>query len=104
MAPAGSMAGRLARLDGLGHAVRANLASRSEGMAMGSAEQSRSGSATALQLRPAEIPGQQRADGEIDYERLYAWRFRDVNQADRQAVWREIALHRTRGCESRAGY
>ena len=62
-------------------------------MAMGSAEQSRSGSATALQLRPAEIPGQQRADGEIDYERLYAWRFRDVNQADRQAVWREIALH-----------
>src|SRR5258708_37029828 len=29
----------------------------------------------------------------IDYERLYAYRFRDVDQADRVAVWREIAAH-----------
>jgi SAM-dependent methyltransferase len=27
----------------------------------------------------------------IDYERLYAYRFRDVDQASREAVWREIA-------------
>jgi SAM-dependent methyltransferase len=27
----------------------------------------------------------------INYERLYAYRFRDVDQASRQAVWREIA-------------
>jgi SAM-dependent methyltransferase len=29
----------------------------------------------------------------IDYERLYAYRFRDVDQASRQAVWREIARY-----------
>ena len=29
----------------------------------------------------------------INYERLYAYRFRDVDQAARQAVWREIARH-----------
>jgi hypothetical protein len=29
----------------------------------------------------------------IDYERLYAYRFRDVDQASRQAVWREIATY-----------
>ena len=27
----------------------------------------------------------------LNYERLYAHRFRDVDQATRQAVWREIA-------------
>jgi hypothetical protein len=29
----------------------------------------------------------------INYERLYAYRFRDVDQASRQAVWREIATY-----------
>ena len=29
----------------------------------------------------------------IDYERLYAYRFRDVDQASRQAVWTEIARY-----------
>lgn len=29
--------------------------------------------------------------GGLNYERLYAYRFRDVDQASRQAVWREIA-------------
>jgi SAM-dependent methyltransferase len=29
----------------------------------------------------------------IDYERLYAYRFRDVDQASRQAVWNEIARY-----------
>jgi SAM-dependent methyltransferase len=29
----------------------------------------------------------------INYERLYAYRFRDVDQAARQAVWREIARY-----------
>jgi SAM-dependent methyltransferase len=32
------------------------------------------------------------ADG-INYERLYEYRFRDVDQASRQAVWREIARY-----------
>src|SRR5579863_3621736 len=29
----------------------------------------------------------------INYERLYAYRFRDVDQASRQAVWTEIARY-----------
>jgi SAM-dependent methyltransferase len=29
----------------------------------------------------------------INYQRLYAYRFRDVDQAGRQAVWREIACY-----------
>jgi hypothetical protein len=29
----------------------------------------------------------------INYERLYAYRFRDVDQRSRQAVWNEIAAH-----------
>jgi hypothetical protein len=29
----------------------------------------------------------------INYERLYDYRFRDVDQAGRQAVWREIASY-----------
>jgi hypothetical protein len=28
----------------------------------------------------------------INYERLYTYRFRDVDQASRQAAWQEIAL------------
>jgi hypothetical protein len=62
-------------------------------MPMGSAEQPRSGSVTALTAPPAEAAGHERACAEMDYERLYSWRFRDVDQADRQAVWREIALY-----------
>lgn len=31
--------------------------------------------------------------GGIDYRRLYAYRFRDVDQASRQAVWTEIARY-----------
>jgi SAM-dependent methyltransferase len=31
--------------------------------------------------------------GGINYERLYEYRFRDVDQASRQAVWREIARY-----------
>src|SRR5215471_9861834 len=29
----------------------------------------------------------------MNYERLYTYRFRDVDQASRQAVWREIARY-----------
>lgn len=41
----------------------------------------------------------ERPDDGIDYQRLYAFRFRDVDQAARQAVWREIApvVHRWMG-------
>ena len=35
---------------------------------------------------PAALPA-----GGINYERLYTYRFRDIDQAGRQAVWREIA-------------
>ena len=31
----------------------------------------------------------------MDYERLYAYRFRDVDQGSREAVWSEIAAHVT---------
>jgi SAM-dependent methyltransferase len=39
----------------------------------------------------------------INYERLYAYRFRDVDQAARQAVWREIAgyVHERMGTPQR---
>ena len=37
---------------------------------------------------PAALP----AAG-INYERLYTYRFRDVDQASRQAVWQEIARY-----------
>ena len=37
---------------------------------------------------PVLLPG-----AGINYERLYAYRFRDVDQAARQAVWREIARY-----------
>lgn len=33
------------------------------------------------------------AAGGLNYERLYAYRFRDVDQESRQAVWREIAAY-----------
>ncbi|HXT92833.1 MAG TPA: class I SAM-dependent methyltransferase [Trebonia sp.] len=39
----------------------------------------------------------------LNYERLYAYRFRDVDQAARQAVWREIAryVHERMGAPER---
>jgi hypothetical protein len=39
----------------------------------------------------------------LNYERLYAYRFRDVDQAARQAVWREIAryVHERMGAPQR---
>jgi hypothetical protein len=39
----------------------------------------------------------------INYERMYAWRFHDVDQSRRQAVWREIAryVHRRMGAPAR---
>jgi SAM-dependent methyltransferase len=42
-------------------------------------------------------------DAGINYERLYAYRFRDVDQAARQAVWREIAryVHERMGAPQR---
>jgi SAM-dependent methyltransferase len=46
--------------------------------------------------RPAQPAG-------INYERMYAWRFHDVDQGRRQAVWREIAryVHRVMGAPAR---
>ncbi len=46
----------------------------------------------------APVPG-----AGINYERLYAYRFRDVDQAARQAVWREIAryVHERMGAPER---
>lgn len=41
------------------------------------------------EFTPAAAPP---ADG-INYERLYTYRFRDVDQASRQAVWNEIARY-----------
>src|ERR1700756_651992 len=43
------------------------------------------------------------ARGGINYERLYAYRFRHVDQVSRQAVWREIAryVHRRMGAPER---
>ena len=47
--------------------------------------------------------GRKRVGVGLDYERLYSWRFRNVDQAGRQAVWREIAhyLHQRMGTPSR---
>jgi SAM-dependent methyltransferase len=44
-----------------------------------------------------------RQAGGINYERLYAWRFRNIDQAERQEVWREIAryIHDRMGAPTR---
>ena len=44
-----------------------------------------------------------REPGGINYERMYAWRFHDVDQSRRQAVWREIAryIHQRMGAPAR---
>jgi SAM-dependent methyltransferase len=46
-------------------------------------------------------PGRQ-PDG-INYERMYAWRFHEVDQSRRRAVWQEIAryIHRKMGAPTR---
>jgi SAM-dependent methyltransferase len=51
--------------------------------------------------RHARQPGRQQ--GGINYERMYAWRFHDVDQRRRQAVWQEIAryVHRRMGAPAR---
>jgi SAM-dependent methyltransferase len=46
---------------------------------------------TLVRARRSVQPSQQ-ADG-INYERMYAWRFHDVDQSRRQAVWQEIARY-----------
>jgi SAM-dependent methyltransferase len=48
------------------------------------------------------VPPARQAAG-INYERMYAWRFHDVNQSGRQAVWQEIAryVHRRMGAPER---
>src|SRR5262245_22275986 len=60
-------------------------------------EQRRDSPAVALQARPAEMACRQQ-DG-INYERLYACRFRDIDGSRREAVWQEIAqyIHRVMG-------
>jgi SAM-dependent methyltransferase len=54
-----------------------------------------------VDARQATAPS--RRAGAINYERLYAYRFRDVDQARRQAVWREIAryIHSRMGAPDR---
>ncbi|MGH3279995.1 MAG: class I SAM-dependent methyltransferase [Trebonia sp.] len=42
---------------------------------------------------PSATPVAASPAGGLNYERLYAYRFRGVDQASRQAVWREIAGH-----------
>ena len=52
---------------------------------------------------PVTDPDADAADAGINYQRLYAYRFRDVEQSARQAVWDEIApwLHRALGAPQR---
>ncbi|MGH3302410.1 MAG: class I SAM-dependent methyltransferase [Streptosporangiaceae bacterium] len=56
---------------------------------------------TLVRARRAVPPVRQA--GGINYERMYEWRFRDVDQSRRQAVWREIAryVHRRMGAPAR---
>lgn len=53
-----------------------------------------------VHARRTVLPG--REPGGINYERMYAWRFHDVDQDRRQAVWQEIAryIHRRMGAPS----
>ena len=64
---------------------------------MSTAQQLQDDAQLAVRARQAEAPRREAAG--INYERLYAYRFRDVDQASRQAVWREIAryIHRRMG-------
>ncbi|MGB6457115.1 MAG: class I SAM-dependent methyltransferase [Streptosporangiaceae bacterium] len=53
-----------------------------------------------VHARSTVLPG--REPGGINYERMYAWRFHDVDQDRRQAVWQEIAryIHHRMGAPS----
>src|SRR3984957_84361 len=51
------------------------------------------GSVPPMTDQVTEIPPAAALPVGINYERLYAYRFRDVDQAGRQAVWREIAKY-----------
>jgi SAM-dependent methyltransferase len=51
------------------------------------------GSVSPMADQVTEIPSVGAVPVGINYERLYAYRFRDVDQAGRQAVWREIARY-----------
>jgi SAM-dependent methyltransferase len=55
----------------------------------------------ALRARPGVIRAAQPAG--LNYERMYAWRFHNVDQGRRQAVWREIAsyVYRLMGAPAR---
>jgi Methyltransferase domain len=61
------------------------------------------GPVAAVPAQRADSARQRRAGAGLNYERLYSWRFRNVDQAGRQAVWREIAqyLHERMGMPSR---
>jgi SAM-dependent methyltransferase len=56
---------------------------------------------TIVRARRSAEPSRPR-DG-INYERMYAWRFHDVDQSRRQAVWQEIAhyIHHRMGAPTR---
>jgi SAM-dependent methyltransferase len=56
---------------------------------------------TLVRARRTVQPGRQ--PGGINYERMYAWRFHDVDQGRRLAVWQEIAryIHRRMGAPAR---
>src|SRR5215471_10355527 len=45
------------------------------------------------QVSPVTAPAAVAPVGGLNHERLYEYRFRDVDQASRQAVWREIAAY-----------
>jgi SAM-dependent methyltransferase len=58
-------------------------------------------SGTLVRARRSAQPSRQ--PGGINYERMYAWRFHDVDQRRRQAVWQEIAryIHLKMGAPAR---
>ena len=62
-------------------------------VSMRQADQAGHGRRPEMAAHPApETPAALPAAG-INYERLYTYRFRDVDQASRQAVWQEIARY-----------
>jgi SAM-dependent methyltransferase len=78
-------------------AAEGRLDERPEGGQMAAAEIQPEGLEAVVRARPTTQPGG------INYERMYAWRFHDVDQRRRQAVWREIAryVHRRLGAPDR---
>jgi hypothetical protein len=52
------------------------------------------GTVSVMAAQALQVPSPtKRPEPGIDYERLYEYRFRDVDQAGKQAVWREIARY-----------